>query len=185
VNAAVRLGIPYVNVHLGAHTGAGVERGIENDADALGAVEVPDGVTILFEDDAGAGTKLCGDFEHLAAARARSGLELGICLDTAHLFAAGYDLTWTAAVEATIDEFDRVVGLDQLRAVHLNDSKHGLGTRKDQHGHIGEGEIGPEGLAAVVDHSAVRALPLVLETPIEDGKDDARNVERVQELRAS
>ncbi|MFB6362374.1 MAG: deoxyribonuclease IV [Halobacteriales archaeon] len=185
VDAADRLDISFINVHLGAHTGAGVAAGLENAASALGSLDIPDGVSILIESDAGAGTKLGGEFEHLATVLDACAVDLEVCLDTAHLFAAGYDLTTEAAVETTVAEFDALVGLDTLRAVHLNDSKHARGSHKDEHTHIGEGEIGVEGMRAVINHPALHDRPLVLETPVEDGKGDAWNVERVRELRAS
>jgi deoxyribonuclease-4 len=184
VDAAARLDVPYVNVHLGAHTGAGVEAGLDNAAAALDSLAVPDDVTVLIESDAGAGTKLGGDFAHLAGVLDRCSLDLEVCLDTAHLFAAGYDLASPAAVDETVAEFEAVVGLDYLRCIHLNDSKHGCGTHKDEHAHVGEGEIGVDGMRAVVTHPDLRDCPFVLETPTEDGKSYAWNVERVQALRA-
>lgn len=183
VDAAATLDIEYVNVHLGAHTGAGVEQGLDNAASALDELDVPEDVTVLVESDAGSGTKLGGDFEHLATVLEASEQDLGICLDTAHLFAAGYDLSTPDAVEETIAEFDEKVGLDTLECLHLNDSKHACGTNKDEHAHLGEGEIGEAGIAAVVNHDALRELPFVLETPTEDGRGFAWNVERARELR--
>ena len=183
VDAANMLGVEYVNVHLGAHTGAGVEGGLDNAASALDELDVPDGVTVLVESDAGSGTKLGGEFEHLAAVLDRSEQALSICLDTAHAFSAGYDLSTPGAVEETLAEFDDVVGLDALACVHLNDSRHACGTNKDEHAHIGEGEIGEDGMYAFVNHDAIRDVPLVLETPTEDGKGFAWNVDRVRQLR--
>jgi deoxyribonuclease-4 len=183
VDAAARLEIPYVNVHLGAHTGAGVEGGLDNAASALDELSVPEGVTVLVESDAGSGTKLGGEFEHLAGVLDRSSQDLGVCLDTAHAFAAGYDLSSPAAVEETVQAFDEVVGLENLACVHLNDSKHGVGTHKDEHAHVGEGEIGAEGMKAVLSHEALRDLPFVLETPTEDGRGFEWNIERSRELR--
>jgi deoxyribonuclease-4 len=183
VDAAARLGIEYVNVHLGAHTGAGVERGLDNAASALDELEIPSEVQVLVESDAGSGTKLGGEFEHLAAVLDRSDQELGVCLDTAHAFSAGYDLSTPTAVEETIEEFDDVVGLEALEAVHLNDSKHECGTNKDEHAHVGEGLIGSEGMEAILRHPELETIPFVLETPEEDGKDFAWNVERSRELR--
>ncbi len=182
VDAAAKLDIPYVNVHLGAHTGAGVEGGLDNAASALDELEVPDGVTVLVESDAGSGTKLGGQFEHLAGVLERSEQELEVCLDTAHAFAAGYDLSTPEGVEETFAEFDDVVGLEKLACVHLNDSKHDCGTNKDEHAHIGEGLIGPEGMEAFLNHDAVDDVPLVLETPTEDGKSYEWNIQRVREL---
>ncbi|MFC7075594.1 deoxyribonuclease IV [Haloarcula halophila] len=183
VDAAAKLDIEYVNVHLGAHTGAGVDGGLDNAASALSELDVPDGVTVLVESDAGSGTKLGGEFEHLATVRERTDLDIEFCLDTAHAFAAGYDLSTPEGVDETLAEFDEVVGLADLACVHLNDSKHECGTNKDEHAHIGEGEIGEDGMTAFVNHDAVRDLPLVLETPSEDGKSFAWNIERVRELR--
>ncbi len=184
VDAAAKLDIPYVNTHLGAHTGAGVEGGLDNAAAALESLDVPDGVTLLVESDAGSGTKLGGDFAHLAGVLDRCSLSLDVCLDTAHAFAAGYDLSTPAGVEETVATFDEVVGLERLRCLHLNDSKHACGTHKDEHAHVGEGEIGVEGMRAVLNHPELRDLPFVLETPTEDGKSYAWNVERARELRA-
>jgi deoxyribonuclease-4 len=184
VDAAATLDIEYVNTHLGAHTGAGVESGLANAASALDELDVPEGVTVLVESDAGSGTKLGGEFDHLATVLAESDQELEVCLDTAHVFAGGYDLSTPAAVEETIAEFDDVVGLEYLACVHLNDSKHECGTNKDEHAHVGEGLIGEDGMAAFVNHEAIRDVPLMLETPTEDGKGFPWNVDRVRELRA-
>ncbi|MBV0903594.1 deoxyribonuclease IV [Haloarcula salina] len=183
VDAAAKLGIEYVNVHLGAHTGAGVDGGLDNAASALDELDVPDGVTVLIESDAGSGTKLGGDFEHLATVRERTDQDIEFCLDTAHMFAAGYDLSTPEAVAETLAEFDDVVGFEDLACVHLNDSKHDCGTNKDEHAHVGEGLIGEDGMRAFVNHDAVVLVPLVLETPTEDGKSFAWNIERVRELR--
>jgi deoxyribonuclease-4 len=183
LDAAARLGIEYVNVHLGAHTGAGVEGGLDNAAGVIDSLEVPDGVTLLIESDAGSGTKLGGEFEHLAGVIDRTETDIEVCLDTAHAFSAGYDLSSERAVEESLAEFDDVVGFEYLSCVHLNDSKHACGTNKDEHAHIGEGEIGGEGMEAFVNHEAIRDLPLVLETPTEDGKSYAWNIDRVRELR--
>ena len=184
VDTAARLGIPYVNVHLGAHTGAGVEGGLENAVSVLDDVEVPDGVTILVESDAGSGTKLGGQFWHLGQVCDESRHDLEVCVDTAHAWAAGYDLSTPEGVEETIEEFDAEVGLDRLACFHLNDSKHGRGTNKDEHAHVGLGEIGETGMRAVVNHPDLQDVPFVLETPTEDGKSFEWNVQRVRELRA-
>ena len=183
VEAAAQLDVPYVNVHLGAHTGAGVQPGLDNAASALDELDVPDGVTVLVESDAGSGTKLGGEFAHLAAVLDRSGQDLDICLDTAHAFAAGYNLSTAEGVRETVAELDDAVGLDRLACIHLNDSKHARGTNKDEHAHVGEGHIGEEGMAAVINHEGLRDVPLVLETPTEDGKSFAWNIERVRDLR--
>ena len=182
-DAAAVLGARYVNVHLGAHTGAGVDTGLENAVGALDEVQVPGGVKLLVETDAGAGTKLGGDLDHLAAVVDSCETPLGVCLDTAHLWAAGYDLSTPAAVDATVASVDAAVGVDRVAVVHLNDSKHQRGTCRDEHAHIGEGEIGVDGLQAVINHPGLRDRPFVVETPTEDGRSFAWNIERVKELR--
>jgi deoxyribonuclease-4 len=185
IDAAERLGIEYVNVHLGAHTGAGVDRGLANAASALDELEVPEAVTVLVESDAGSGTKLGDQFEHLARVLDAADHDLDVCLDTAHVFAAGYDLSTPGAVEETVAEFDDVVGLEHLACIHLNDSKHGCGTNKDEHAHVGEGEIGEDGMHAVVNHPDLVDVPFVLETPTEDGRSYEWNIQKVKELRGA
>ncbi|WP_411965450.1 deoxyribonuclease IV [Haloferax sp. YSMS24] len=186
VDAAAKLDIPYVNVHLGAHTGAGEQQGLDNAVSVLDDIDVPEGVTILIESDAGSGTKMGGDFAHLGYVLEESEQDLDICLDTAHAFAAGYDLSTAEGVAETFEELDAEVGLEHLKCVHLNDSKHACGTNKDEHAHIGEGLIGEEGMRAFINHPAIvdDDVPLVLETPTEDGKSYAWNIERVREYRA-
>jgi len=183
LDTADKLGIPYVNAHLGAHTGAGVEGGLDNAASVIDELDVPDGVQLLIESDAGSGTKLGGEFEHLAGIIDRTDEEIGICIDTAHTLVAGNDLTTPDAVDETVQRFDDVVGLDHLEYIHLNDSKHDVGTHKDEHALIGEGYIGEDGIAAIVNHPDLRELPFALETPTEDGKGFAWNIERVKDLR--
>ena len=183
VDAAAALEIPYVNVHLGAHTGAGEQQGLDNAVSALDELDVPEGVTVLVESDAGSGTKLGDDFAHLGHVLGESALDLEVCLDTAHAFAAGYDLSTPAGVDETVAELDAEVGVENLAYVHLNDSKHACGTNKDEHAHIGEGEIGEAGMRAFINHAAVADVPLVVETPTEDGKGFAWNIQRVRDLR--
>ncbi|WP_440763878.1 deoxyribonuclease IV [Natronorubrum sp. DTA7] len=185
LDAAERLDIPYVNVHLGAHTGAGVEGGLDNAASLIDELDVPEGVEILIESDAGSGTKLGGEFEHLAGIIDRTETEIGICIDTAHTLVAGNDLTTPEAVDETVGRFDDEVGLEYLKYIHLNDSKHDVGTHKDEHAHVGEGYIGEDGMRAIVNHPDLRELPFALETPTEDGRGFAWNIEKVKELRDS
>jgi len=183
LDAAAKLGVPYVNVHLGAHTGAGVEGGLDNAADVIDELDVPEDVEILIESDAGSGTKLGGEFEHLAGIIDRTDEEIGICIDTAHTLVAGNDLTTPEAVDETVQRFDDIVGLKHLKYIHLNDSKHDVGTHKDEHALIGEGYIGEDGIAAIINHPDLRDLPFALETPTEDGKGFAWNIAKTKELR--
>ncbi len=184
LDAAAQLEIPYLNIHLGAHTGAGEEQGLENAATALDELAVPTGVQVLIESDAGSGTKLGGEFEHLATVLDRSDQDLGICLDTAHSFVAGYDLSDAPGVEDTLATFEDVVGLEQLKCIHLNDSAHERGSHSDEHAHLGEGEIGAEGIKAVINNDDLRDLPFILETPNEEEKGFAENIEVAKSMRA-
>lgn len=185
LDAAAALSIPYVNVHLGAHTGAGVQGGLDNAAEAIGALEVPDEVTLVLETDAGSGTKLGGEFEHLATVMNAIDMDIAICLDTAHTFAAGYDLSTNASVDDTVEQFAATVGLDSLVCIHLNDSKHACGTNKDEHAHIGEGKIGTDGMRSILTHEDLRDLPFILETPSDDERGFAWNIARARELAES
>lgn len=183
LDAAGRLAVPYVNVHLGAHTGAGESAGLANAADAIDSLSIPKGVTLVLETDAGSGTKLGGEYEHLANVLGETVHELAVCLDTAHTLVGGYDVRDAAAVEETVAEFDAVIGLDRLAFLHLNDSKYPLGSHQDGHAHLGEGEIGPDGVAAILNHPDLRDRPFILETPIDDEKGFAWNIDRAREFR--
>lgn len=183
LNVAAKLDIDYVNTHLGAHTGAGEDGGLENVISAIDSLDIPADVTLLIESDAGSGTKLGGEFEHLSMVLEHAEPDLAVCLDTAHAFAAGYDLSSVDAVEETVDEFDSVVGLEHLACIHLNDSRHARGTNKDEHAHIGKGEIGEAGIQAILNHEDLRERPFVLETPTDDERGFAWNIERAKSLR--
>lgn len=165
------LGIPYLVLHPGSHGGAGIERGLERVArgldEALGGGPRPDGTRVLLETTAGAGTTLGHRFEQLAGVieRARCAARLGVCFDTCHVLAAGYDFRDRRSYRATFDELDRRVGLGRLLAFHLNDSLHPLGSRRDRHAHIGRGAVGPEAFRMILRDRRFRALPMVLETP--------------------
>jgi len=184
LDAAATLGIPYYVFHPGAHTGAGEETGVENVGERLSELDVPEGVTLLLENTAGKGTTVGKRLEDLAAMVETSTHDyddLGICLDTCHLFAAGYEFGTETAMAELIEAVDSTVGVENVHYLHLNDSKHPPGSEKDEHEHVGEGEIGEEGFRRFVNHEALRGKPMVLETP-EDGKGYAWNIERVREL---
>ena len=182
------LGIPLLVTHPGSHLGAGVERGGARYTARLDeAVERSgtSGVLVLLETTAGQGTNLGSTFEELAAIIAASKYpdRLGVCYDTCHTFAAGYDIRTPEAFDATFVRFDETVGLDRLRLLHINDSKHGLGSRKDRHEHIGEGAIGREGFRLLLADERLRRLPMVLETHKEkDLEEDRRNLRVLREL---
>ncbi len=154
------------NMHPGCHVGQGSEAAVEKIADALNQVLRPDQTTtLLLETMAGKGTEVGRTFEELAAIIERVELaeKVGVCLDTCHVWDGGYDIVGN--LDGVLEEFDRVIGLDRLHAVHLNDSKNPLGAHKDRHAPIGEGCIGFEALSAVTKHPALRDMPFFLETP--------------------
>lgn len=156
------------NMHPGSHTGQGVERGIELIAACLNEVIVPDQTTtILLETMAGKGTELGRTFEELRAIidQVNHDEKIGVCLDTCHVWDGGYDIV--SDLDGVLEEFDRVIGLDRLRALHINDSKNPLGAHKDRHEKIGDGQIGAEALLQVVYHPKLLGLPCILETPNE------------------
>ncbi len=158
----------YYNFHPGSHVGQGTEAGIRAIAEALNAVLFPGQQTVvLLETMAGKGSEIGGRFEELREIldRTELGDSMGVCLDTCHIHDGGYDLV--EDLDGVLTEFDRVIGLKRLRAVHLNDSMNPRGARKDRHQKLGQGCIGPEALKRVVTHPALQGLPMVLETPNE------------------
>ena len=158
----------YYNFHPGSHVGQGTETGITLIADALNAILRPDQTTtVLLETMAGKGSEVGGRFEELREILDRVDLsgKMGVCLDTCHVSDAGYDIV--GDLDGVLTEFDRCIGLDRLKAIHLNDSKNPTGARKDRHERIGFGCIGLEALTRVVRHPALRDLPFCLETPNE------------------
>ena len=157
------------NMHPGSATGQTHEEAIAKIADALNQSLLPhQTTTLLLETMAGKGSEVGGTFEELAAIIAQVELEshVGVCLDTCHVWDAGYDIV--GDLDGVLEEFDRVIGLDRLHAIHLNDSMNARGSHKDRHARIGEGEIGFEALAAVTNHPKLRDLPFYLETPNPD-----------------
>ncbi|MDO4315377.1 MAG: deoxyribonuclease IV, partial [Oscillospiraceae bacterium] len=158
----------YYNFHPGSHVGQGIETGIAYIAEGLNAILRPDqSTTVLLETMAGKGSEVGGRFEELREILDRVALsgKMGVCLDTCHISDGGYDIVHD--LDGVLTEFDRVIGLSRLKAVHLNDSKNPTGARKDRHACIGEGCIGLEALTRVVRHPALKGLPFCLETPNE------------------
>ena len=194
VQRAGLLGADALVTHLGAHVGSGTEAGIGRIVAAFDRLvrsstwdEAPD-VRLLLENTAGSGSTIGSSFDEIAAILASlcDASRLGVCLDTCHAFAAGYDLRTGDALDATLEDFDRAIGLDRLEMVHLNDSLYPLGARRDRHAHIGRGEIGSTGIGAVVRHPRLRDRPFLLETPKQiDGRPDADplNLAAVRTLR--
>ena len=156
------------NFHPGSHVGQGTDAGIALIVDLLNEIMFPEQTTtVLLETMAGKGSEIGGSFDELARIIAEVNLKdkLGVCLDTCHVFDGGYDIKGN--LESVLEEFDRVVGIDRLRAIHLNDSLHGYESHKDRHAKIGEGFLGLETFAAVINHPKLRDLPFYLETPNE------------------
>lgn len=156
------------NFHPGSHTGQGVENGTEHIISALNEAMFPQmHTTVLLETMAGKGTEIGGKFEELSAII--DGVEnkdkIGVCLDTCHVFDAGYDIV--NDLDGVIEKFDRIIGLDRLKAVHLNDSMNYLGCHKDRHQKIGEGAIGIDAFRRIINYPVLKNLPFLLETPNE------------------
>ncbi|MCI9391983.1 MAG: deoxyribonuclease IV [Oscillospiraceae bacterium] len=172
----------YYNFHPGSHTGQGVEAGCRQIADMLSRVVTPDlGTVVLLETMAGKGSEIGGSFRELRAILDMAQCppdRLGVCLDTCHVSDAGYDIT--GDLDGVLEDFDRTVGLERLRAVHVNDSMNPPGARKDRHARIGAGTIGTEALLRLIAHPALAGRPFLLETPT----DDAGHGEEIALLRA-
>jgi deoxyribonuclease-4 len=181
------LGIPYLVTHLGHHRGAGMEAG---QARVIAAVNRAladagaDSVMLLLENTAGEKNSVGTTAADLR--RILDGIEaagrVGICFDTCHAFAAGYDLRAAEGVDAVFGELDDRLGLSHLRVIHLNDCKGALGSGLDRHEHIGLGSIGEEGFRHILRHPTVRSLPLICETPVDGQRDDGGNIAKVREL---
>lgn len=184
---AERLGLPFVVLHPGSHRGAGAEEGRDRLVSALDEVaRRTEGwrVQVALENTAGAGHVLGSRAEELGAifSRVRRPERLALCMDTCHLFAAGYDIRTPRRFAAVLTEFDRAVGLGRLAAFHLNDSKAGLGSKLDRHENIGAGRIGLAAFQYLLEHPRLGMLPMILETPKRDDG-DARNLAALRGLR--
>ena len=157
-----------LNFHPGSHVKQGAETGIALIAQMLDEVYTPElPTTVLLETMAGKGSEVGRSFGELRAIMdaAKAGDRLGVCLDTCHVYDAGYDIV--GDLDGVLEEFDRVIGLDRLRAIHINDSKNPMGSHKDRHERIGEGSIGLDAMTRIINHPALRHLPFYLETPNE------------------
>jgi len=187
MDRADALGIKCLVFHPGAHMGTGEEEGLGKVAESLRLMmkERPESRVILtLETTAGQGTSLGYRFEHLARIIELTGApeRMGVCVDTCHIFASGYEINTPDGYRDTFREFDRVIGLDRLKMFHINDSKRELGSRVDRHEHIGEGHIGLEGFRLLVNDPRFTDIPMILETP--KGPEGAEDVENLKTLRA-
>lgn len=182
LDRAETLGVPYLNFHPGSHIGAGEQEGIKRIAESLDIIhEQTKGyhVKSVLETTAGQGTAVGYRFEQLRAIidRVQEKERMAVCVDTCHVFAAGYDIATEEGYEATFREFDEVIGLDRLAAFHVNDSKRELGSHVDRHEHIGKGKIGKEGFRFLMNDERFRSIPKILETPKgPEMKEDVRNM---------
>jgi deoxyribonuclease-4 len=181
--------IPFIVLHPGAHMGKGVEKGIEKIAAGINDVfaQTPGIKTrLLFETTAGQGSGIGHTFEQLASImdKIENQDRCGICLDTSHIFAAGYDIRTEKSYGKTINMFDAIIGINNLYAIHLNDSKKALGSRVDRHEHIGEGYIGMNMFKLLMNDKRFKDIPKIIETPkIKDGRDaDEINLNRLRSL---
>lgn len=188
LDRAELLGIEYLNFHPGAHMGAGEEEGIKRIAESLNiAHDQTPGYRVksVLEGTAGQGTALGYRFEQLKAIidLVEQKDRMAVCLDTCHLYAAGYDIATEEGYEKTFQEFDAILGLKRLVAFHVNDSKKGLGSRVDRHEHIGKGAIGLEGFRLLMNDRRFRNIPKILETPKgPDLKEDVENMKTLKRL---
>lgn len=186
VKRALALDADYLVAHPGSAVGQNREAALRNVADALRQATRGlklNGLRILLENTSGQGAALGADLRELGwLLAACSDLRLGVCIDTAHLFAAGYDIRSERGLDATLEAIHRAVGLDRVHLIHTNDSKVGLGARVDRHEHIGKGKIGLEAFRRILHHPTLVGKTFILETPIERPRDDERNLRTVRRL---
>jgi len=180
-----KIGIPYLVAHLGSHLDTGEDKAIKRLVNEFTkAAKKTKDVIILLENTAGQRNSVGSDFEQLASIffQLKPKERFGICLDTCHAFAAGYDLRTSKSVSETLEKFEKSVGFENLKILHLNDSKSGLGGRVDKHEHLGLGQIGEEGLSKVIKFMNKKKIPIVIETPMDDRRDDFGNLKKAREL---
>ncbi|MFH1593162.1 MAG: deoxyribonuclease IV [Candidatus Omnitrophota bacterium] len=186
VRIADLLNAEYFVTHLGSHRGRGKDFGLKRFSDGLIKVlkKVRPTAQILLETTAGSGYCIGERFEDLKFIidRVGSRADIGVCMDTAHVFAAGYDISKSAGLKSTLKEFDKVIGLKRLKVIHLNDSKAALGARVDRHEHIGMGWIGREGFRRILNEPRLSKVPFILETPGDEELKDVNNLETVRRL---
>ena len=184
------LKIPFLVIHLGSHLGKGRDNGIDQIVNSYMYVSEnlikqgqKNNVKILLENSAGQKNSVGSRFSELRTILDKIGSQdVGVCLDTCHMFAAGYDLRTEESVIKTFDEFDDQVGLNNLFVIHLNDSKGDLNSNLDRHDHIGKGKIGNVGMSSILNEKRLTHLPIILETPIDNNGDNIENLEAVRNL---
>ena len=185
VERCAQLEIPYLVTHLGSHLGTGEEAGIKRLVEGLTiAGQTKNDVMILLENTAGQKNSVGSDFEQLGEIfnQLKPRKKFGICFDSCHAFVAGYDLRTEEKVKETFDEFDKYVGIENLKILHLNDAKGSIGCNLDRHYHLGIGGIGVNGITSIVKFANKRKIPIILETPIDDDRDDFENIRKAKEF---
>jgi len=183
---AEQLGAQYLIIHIGHRMESSEDQAIDAVSQGIDQAfeKVKNGVILLVENTAGQGTEIGYAFDQIKKIieGVHDHQRMGVCLDTAHTFEAGYDLSNKDGIERTLEKFDYTIGLKRLHLLHLNDSKTPLGSRKDRHWHIGEGYIGLEGFRNLVNHPLLRHLPGIMETPRKDTVEDLKNMKVIRSL---
>ncbi len=181
-----KLGLDYVVTHLGSHMGSGYESGLKRIVAAFNQAlsSVDNNVLLLLENTAGQKNSMGHSFEDIGRimGQIEDRSRIGLCFDTSHGFAAGYELRTPQKLDLTLKDLDKAIGLDRLRMIHLNDSQGELGSHLDRHEHIGIGKIGTEGFKTILHNEIIRSVPLILETPIDDRRNDVENLTQVRQL---
>ena len=186
LDAASTLGVEYVVFHPGAHTGSGRDAGVKRIAEGIDNLDIPENVTLLLENTAGKGTTLgksMGELREMIEEAETDSEKVGVCIDTCHAHAAGYELKEKEGFEDFIQEIKEDIGLEKIKVLHLNDSKDEKGSEKDNHQDIGCGNIGDEGFSNIVNAEEFEDLPMVLETPSDKRDSYEENLEKILELR--
>jgi deoxyribonuclease-4 len=180
------LKIPYLVTHLGSHLGRGKAYGFNRIITAInGALKEIDSETVLLlENTAGSKNSMGTNFDDIAHIlnEIKENDRVGVCFDTCHAYAAGYDLKTEGEIKRTLKMFEKIIGTERIKVIHLNDSKRGLGSKMDRHEHIGLGMIGKSGFKNILSNPLIRELPLILETPIDSRRDDLGNLNTVRKL---
>ncbi len=187
LNKCKILGIPYLIVHPGFHLGSGEKEGIKRFSEALRRIsEECEGVEILVENSSGGGTQIGWSIEQIEEIIDLSGERVGICIDTCHLFSAGYPIHIKDGFERTMEEIEKRIGFEKIKVIHVNDSKRECGSRIDRHEHIGIGKIGMEGFSFFLNFKAFKFLPFIIETPKGKGPEgidmDVLNIEKLKRI---
>ena len=183
-----QLQIPFLMTHLGSHRGSGQQEGLRRLVDAISTAfsDIKNEVMLLLENTAGTKNSMGGSFGDIAAIiDSLDDKRIGVCLDTCHLFGAGYELRTPEGIRNTLEEFDTLIGFKRLKLVHLNDSKGDLGSALDRHEHIGLGRIGENGFRSILGNKTIKSTPMILEIPIDSRRDDQGNLRVARELASS